>query len=130
IIEAGAVDIFDAYLQLACSQEDASLAKAIFQEDWVRDVLSHASQALGLTELPSPEKIATPSPKAKAPTQIPMSFLAQATESSLPRIPRSLEYGGTVWVPRILWALEFARRSQLGPLTAADIARILSSEGE
>jgi hypothetical protein len=32
---------------------------------------------------------------------------------------------GSVWVPRILWALEFAKLRQLGPQSASDISRVL-----
>ena len=32
---------------------------------------------------------------------------------------------GSVWLPRILWALEFARRHDLGPQSASDISRLL-----
>jgi hypothetical protein len=43
---------------------------------------------------------------------------------------RDRAYGGTTWVPRILWALEWARRNNLGPQSPADIARILNAHGE
>jgi hypothetical protein len=33
---------------------------------------------------------------------------------------------GSVWIPRILWALMHAERTQSGPLTAADIDRRLT----
>lgn len=36
---------------------------------------------------------------------------------------------GSVWIPRILWALEWGRRNDAGPMTAADIARALESGG-
>jgi hypothetical protein len=32
---------------------------------------------------------------------------------------------GSVWVPRILWALEFAKLRELGPQSASDISRVL-----
>jgi hypothetical protein len=32
---------------------------------------------------------------------------------------------GSVWVPRILWALEFAKLRDLGPQSASDISRVL-----
>jgi hypothetical protein len=36
---------------------------------------------------------------------------------------------GSVWVPRILWALEYARRNALGPQSASDISRVLGQNG-
>lgn len=36
---------------------------------------------------------------------------------------------GSVWKPRILWALEWARRHDPGPKSAADIAKILTDHG-
>jgi len=50
---------------------------------------------------------------------------AAPSGSPLPRLTGKLVIRGTVWVPRILWALEYASRRALGPRTAADIARIL-----
>ncbi|MEM6730115.1 MAG: hypothetical protein AAF658_01090 [Myxococcota bacterium] len=43
----------------------------------------------------------------------------------LPKLSPELTYSGTVWIPRILWALEWALRHQLGAQTASDIARLL-----
>ena len=48
----------------------------------------------------------------------------------LSTVRREREYRGTVWIPRILWALEWARRNELGAQTPADMARILKSHGE
>jgi hypothetical protein len=36
---------------------------------------------------------------------------------------------GSVWLARILWALEYARRAGTSPITAAEIARALSDNG-
>jgi hypothetical protein len=33
---------------------------------------------------------------------------------------------GSVWVPRILWALEYAKLRNLGPQSASDISRVLT----
>lgn len=49
-----------------------------------------------------------------------------------PRLPllkgqRTLR--GTVWLPRILWALEWGRREGRLPLSAADLARVLTEHG-
>ncbi|MEL6341161.1 MAG: hypothetical protein AAFV36_01640 [Myxococcota bacterium] len=44
---------------------------------------------------------------------------------ALPPLTPELTYSGTVWIPRILWALEWALRERLGPQSASDIARLL-----
>lgn len=36
---------------------------------------------------------------------------------------------GSVWLPRILWALEWGARHESGPMSAADIARVLCANG-
>lgn len=49
--------------------------------------------------------------------------------SPLPLLPRDRTLRGTVWIPRILWALEWGRREGRPPLSAADIARVLTEHG-
>lgn len=47
----------------------------------------------------------------------------------LPRLSGGPRLQGSIWLARILWALEHGRRSGAGPLKAADIARILQQNG-
>lgn len=47
----------------------------------------------------------------------------------LPPLEGKPRYEGSVWLPRILWALEWGRRSGSDPMSAADIARVLSANG-
>lgn len=47
----------------------------------------------------------------------------------MPPLRREQTFRGTVWLPRILWALEWARRQGRPPLSAADIARVLTEHG-
>lgn len=54
--------------------------------------------------------------------------LAGATRSALPKLSAEARYADTVWVPRILWALAWSAEQNLGPQTAADLARILGRE--
>jgi len=48
----------------------------------------------------------------------------------LPRLSRNQKLKGSVWVPRILWALEYARINRLGSITAARIANILTEKAD
>ena len=52
-----------------------------------------------------------------------------ADASPLPLLPRDRTLRGTVWIPRILWALEWSRREGRPPSSAADIARVLTEHG-
>jgi hypothetical protein len=45
-------------------------------------------------------------------------------------LPMDFEHLESKWLPRLLWALEFARRSGLPPQSAADLCRILNEHGE
>jgi hypothetical protein len=47
----------------------------------------------------------------------------------LPLLRRDRTVRGTVWIPRILWALEWGRRNGRPRLSAADIARVLTEHG-
>lgn len=50
----------------------------------------------------------------------------QRTEVPMPSLAPDHEYMGTVWIPRILWALIHAELTKRGALTAAEIDRTLS----
>ena len=58
------------------------------------------------------------------------SQLPDASEARLPVLGRDTRYAGSVWIPRILWALEFARLRGDGGVTAAEISRLLTEYGE
>ncbi|MEX1366930.1 MAG: hypothetical protein AB1Z98_27635 [Nannocystaceae bacterium] len=67
-------------------------------------------------------------------SQVPEPAQAPASESipddfELPSLSGTPRLDGSVWKPRILWALEWARRHDPGPKSAADIATILSNHG-
>ncbi len=51
--------------------------------------------------------------------------LERGPPAELPKLSPELTHAGTVWIPRILWALEWALRHRLGPQSASDIARLL-----
>jgi hypothetical protein len=81
--------------------------------------------------LPQAPAAATPGAPEISLAQAPEISLAQAPEISLAQGPLPLPpspsgaIGGSTWVPRILWALAFAERHDLGPQSASDIARLL-----
>lgn len=47
----------------------------------------------------------------------------------LPELGEDARIHGSIWIARILWALEWATRHDASPKTASDIARILSDNG-
>ncbi|MEO1483738.1 MAG: hypothetical protein AAFU77_16640 [Myxococcota bacterium] len=51
--------------------------------------------------------------------------LERHRNTRLPELTPEVTYSGTVWIPRILWALEWALRHGEGPQSASDIARTL-----
>lgn len=72
---------------------------------------------------PSPRTVASQPPDVR--TDDDQWSLALGLPESLPPLTPELTYAGTVWIPRILWALEWALRERLGPQSASDIARLL-----
>jgi len=48
-------------------------------------------------------------------------------EEELPPLESHHRFEG-VWLPRLLWAMEYARRNDLEPVAAADIARIVTEQ--
>ncbi len=49
---------------------------------------------------------------------------------TLSRLPKNLKsQSSSVWIPRILWALEYAKINHIGTISAARISRILINEG-
>lgn len=61
------------------------------------------------------------------PSQLKLPIATRRT-LGFPPISASSKHDGSVWLPRILWALEFARRHLPGPKSAAELARILTNE--
>jgi hypothetical protein len=55
--------------------------------------------------------------------------IATRRELGFPPISKSTTSGGGVYLPRILWALEYARRNGGRAKTAAELARILTEHG-
>lgn len=67
---------------------------------------------------------------ALQPVDLPQEELpADDEEFELRPLEGKPRYQESVWLPRILWALEWGRRNAAGPMSAADIARVLSANG-
>lgn len=76
------------------------------------------------------EREAAPAAPVAAPPAAPAPGTAEAVP--LRPISRELRYRDTAWIPRILWALEWSRRSAPGGgpgVTASDVARVLRDHG-
>ncbi len=60
---------------------------------------------------------------APAPQHTPQA--SQSVEP-MPHLDPNAKIEGTVWIPRLLWAMEWARHNGCGPLSAAGLARVLT----
>jgi hypothetical protein len=132
VVASGAVSTLDAYLATSLAKEDAQLATAFTSHEWVRAVRSRAYifEHDGVIASPADEN---PKRSAPPPTRISEQQLSMfeddvppRTEIPMPSLDPDHEYMGSVWIPRILWALIQAERAKHGPLTAAEIDRTLS----
>jgi hypothetical protein len=121
--------VFDGYLAEMIAKERGTLSPEVGRSGWATETLSRSAGLLP-TVLSAAREDRTPSPpKAKNQPSAKQLTLVSERQSVLPTISRDLAHDGTVWIPRILWALEMARRNSWGALTAADISRILKNHG-
>jgi hypothetical protein len=121
--------VFDGYLAEMIAKENRTLNEELRRCDWAAETLSRSA---GLTPSipPLDEHSLTPPPRTrniKPSSQL--CLVPDEVQSGLPKISPDLEHDGTVWIPRILWALEIARLNRWGPQSAADISRILRTHG-
>lgn len=134
IVETQAVALFDAYLTAAVAREDLSLSSHYQNARWVREVLARSSRPLHgeWAEASSPPELSSNQAPVRTPElgQQLSLFPSRHVQLSLRRLPKSLVLHGSVWVPRILWALERARLDDRGLVTAAEIARILVNDAD
>jgi hypothetical protein len=125
IVAANAINLFEAYLGAARVREDRLLSESFSIQPWVQETLSRSNPWDAITSTNE-----YPNPKEENSTFAQLCFDIPTQVKALPRLPRNLIYDNTVWIPRILWALEYAAINKRGPLTAAQIAKILSEEGD
>ncbi|MBW4466108.1 MAG: hypothetical protein KME07_11820 [Pegethrix bostrychoides GSE-TBD4-15B] len=128
IVAANSVTIFEAYLGAARVREDKLLSEKFSIQSWVQETLSR-SNSWDVNLLPcsqyNQEKLNQKNLEIEQ-----LSFDVTLQPELLPRLPRNLKLHSSVWIPRILWALEYAAINRKGPLTAAKIAKILTEEGD
>jgi hypothetical protein len=135
IAESSAVPFFDAYVSSMLAKEDAHLAHSMDKQQWTSEVRARAAGLVpGQGEAPS---VSSPSPaeppitvSPESPEQLRIPFAGEPKRPELATMRREREYKDTVWIPRILWALEWARQANLGAQTPADMARILTDYGQ
>lgn len=133
VVASGAVSTLDAYLASSLAKEDAMLASAFERHDWVRTVRSRSYMFERDISPPAVASENKPKFSAPPPTRVPddqLSLFAEdrprTTSVPMPSLGLDQQYQGSVWIPRIVWALMHAERMQTGALTAADIDRTLS----
>jgi hypothetical protein len=133
IVTSNAVSIFEAYLGAARAREDKLLSEKFSKHVWVQETLSRSNswdESLSLDDQFRQEKLGQESSRIEQFPGEQLSLDVVPQSELLPRLPRNLKLHSSVWVPRILWALEYAATNHLGPLTAAQIAKILTEEGD
>lgn len=141
ILASAAPTVFEAYLAISLAAEDRLLSTALADRAWLRETLSRTAPVL--------PKTVSATASSTAVRDEPLAIVTRGGDRSeqqqfelfednspshaveeLPRIPRNLRYGGTVWIPRILWALEYGRCNGGGALSASDLARSLVTHGD
>ncbi len=132
IAHSDAPKVFDAYLAQAIVAEDAQLVAGLESTEWVRAIRSGTG---GLLSKISAEALEAPRSVTRVgvpAVQLDLGLArpGQPSRSEIPTLRRDLKHESTVWIPRILWALEWARQNQLSGRTAAEIATILSTYGD
>ncbi|MCY7274940.1 MAG: hypothetical protein LH702_14710 [Phormidesmis sp. CAN_BIN44] len=124
MVAANAVERFEAYLGSARVLEDQLLSDRFSTQSWVYETLSRSNINLSSEVQHNQENF------AKKTSSIEQLALDVIPKKLLPRLPQNLKLHLSVWVARILWALEYARVNRSGSLTAAQIAKILTDEGD
>lgn len=131
ILESSAVSIFDAYLSQMLLREDATLAVGDRDRQWLTDVLGRSSHFVPhpVEDARPPEPVLTEEEDEPEDEQIGLD-LPRPDPEPLQMLRRDHAFRGTVWIPRLLWALEWGRRDGRPRLSAADIARVLTEHGD
>lgn len=133
VVASGAVGGLDAYLAASLAREDSHLAAAFDRVEWVRSVKSRAypfERDLSPLSAVYDEQHEPSSGPPSRPSDdqldlFPGEIPCRTTDVPMPSLSLDQEYMGSVWVPRILWALMHAERTKRGGLTASEIDRTL-----
>jgi len=133
VVLSGAVSSLDAYLAAALANEDAQLASAFDRLEWVRSVRSRAFMFEHEVSDPRASDAEEPKRLSPAPTRNPELQMVlfpseepRKTAVPMPSLAIDQKFRGSVWIPRILWALMHAEQTNTEALTAAEIDRTLS----
>lgn len=137
IAASPALSTFNAYLKRCWAEEDASLAPSVRRtHEWAREVDARTT-AIPQLDDPRPRP---PDERSKGPgvgrrrtdRQLGLLGTDEPTRPlvQLRPLPSNFVHEGSTWLPRILWALEFAHRMGEPPRSSAEIARILNEHGE
>ena len=106
--------------------ERSKLIQDLVERGWLRTTATATAGAS--VSVP----VSTPSPVAAAPAVVaaaPAAPPAATVSGALRPLGAKEAMDGSVWVARILWALEYAARESLGPQSASDISRLLGKHG-
>jgi hypothetical protein len=131
VVTSGAVSSFDAYLAASLAKEDAQLASTFDRLEWVRVVRSRAfmfeHEVSTARSGDQSEAKRSPPPTRASEQQLDL-FPSQDARTTVPMPSLAIDqkYMGSVWIPRILWALMHAERTNTEAPTAAEIDRTLS----
>lgn len=138
LFESTADDFFEAYLRQALATEEAHLVP-MSEHAWVRNVLANSNAVFKRpierdTRTWQEKGTEDPAPGADGGSQVDLftQLPRRSTKASpnLGRIPRNTRACGVVWVPRILWALEWGRQAGHGPMSPSEIASTLRDHAD
>jgi hypothetical protein len=96
-----------------------AIAPAVVAASQVASAAAEPEPVVASAVEPAEHAVAEVAPSAEEPAA------AEAAAPTLRPLGQKESMDGSVWVPRILWALEFAKLRDLGPQSASDISRVL-----
>jgi hypothetical protein len=134
VIEARACSTLDAYLARTVAEEDANLAESYQKMPWVREVCASATliDAAPHDHHQSGALVHHSISKGTSDAASLQTSLFEAntvpTKIEMPTLPIDHASYGSVWYPRILWALTYVERACLPDPTAAEIDRVLQEQ--
>jgi hypothetical protein len=103
-------------------------AEVVVADEAAAVVVAEAAPVIVVAEAPAVAEAAPALVVAEAPAApavVVTEAPAEPTAAPLRPLGQKEAIDGSVWVPRILWALEFAKLRDLGPQSASDISRVL-----
>ena len=138
LFESTADDFFETYVRQALDTEDGYLVP-MSQHEWVRNVMATSNPVFKRSierdtrtwrEEGSDEQAATTGGEFQEALFPDLARPPAKPTPNLGRIPRNTRAFGVVWVPRILWALEWGRQADHGPMSPSEIASTLRDHAD